>query len=263
MDLSWINDQALVQRGVFVLGFLIVGFWELAAPGQDAPVERWRRWSANCLFYGVTVFTLLLMGRLGVVAIAGDAAGRGRGLAAVNWLPIGAVWAAWIFAADFMLFAVHRLMHRISWLWHVHRVHHSDAGFDFTTQFRFHPLETVATVGSQALLAWILAPPAAAIFLYEVLRSASGFFGHANASVPARWERWISKIWITPDLHRVHHAIDPSDHDTNYGVLLSIWDRMAGTLRERPGPVATGIEGVSPIDSTRPLHLLLLPFLRR
>jgi sterol desaturase/sphingolipid hydroxylase (fatty acid hydroxylase superfamily) len=99
--------------------------------------------------------------------------------------------------------------------------------------------------------------------VFEVLRAASGFFGHANASIPARWERWVSLVFITPDIHRVHHGIDTRDHDTNYGVFFSFWDRLAGTLRRRSGPVATGIADVSAGDSARPVHLLLMPFQRK
>ena len=263
MDLTWLHDQALIQRGAYVLAFFAVGVWEVAAPLQEAPVGRWRRWSANGVIYLATMFTVVLMARLGVVATAEAAGSRGWGLAGTPWLPAWASFVLWMLAADLLSFFVHRLLHRVPLLWRLHRVHHSDAGFDLTTQLRFHPFEAVVTIGSQAGLAWVLAPPAVAVLLFEALRSASGFLTHANASFPPRWERWIAQFLITPDLHRVHHAADAADHDTNFGVFFSFWDRLAGTFRVRPGPVVTGLDEVSPRDSARPLHLLLMPFLRR
>lgn len=262
MDLSWLHDQALVQRGVYILSFFAVGIWELEAPLQEAPVGRWRRWSANGVLFLSTALLMLLMGRLGVLATAEAAGSRGWGLAGAQWLPVGAAIVVWMLTADLLSFFVHRLLHRVPALWRLHKVHHSDAGFDLTTQLRFHPLEAAVTLGSQAGLAWVLAPPAAAVLLFEAFRSASGFFTHANASFPPRWERWVSRILITPDLHRVHHATDAADHDTNFGVVFSIWDGLAGTFRARSGPVSTGLAEVTPPDSARPMRLLLLPFLR-
>ncbi|MEP7365254.1 MAG: sterol desaturase family protein [Acidobacteriota bacterium] len=263
MDLTWLHDQALVQRGAYFLGFFAVGLWEVAAPLQEAPVGRLRRWTANGGLYMTTVFTAMLMGRLGVVATAETAANRGWGLSGIGWLPNWGAFVLWALAADLFSYFAHRLMHHIPVLWRAHKVHHSDAGFDMTTQFRFHPFEAVITLGSQAALAWILAPPALAVLLFEAIRTASGFFAHANASISPAWERRIGAVLITPDLHRVHHSVETTDHDTNFGVFFSFWDRWAGTYRARSGATETGLAEISPQDSARPLQLLLMPFARR
>lgn len=262
MDLTWLQDQAFVQRAAYILGFFAVGIWEILAPLQEAPVGPSRRWTANGVVYFATLFTTIFLGRLGLVATAETAAGRGGGLAGAAWLSPWLASLVWVLAADLLSFFVHRLLHRVPLLWRAHKVHHSDPGFDLTTQLRFHPLEAVVTLGSQAALAWVLAPPATAVFLFEAVRTAGGFFTHANASFSPPVERWINRVLITPNLHRVHHATQTADHDTNFGVFFSFWDRLSGTFRERSGPISTGLAGISPIESTRPLHLLLLPFLR-
>jgi sterol desaturase/sphingolipid hydroxylase (fatty acid hydroxylase superfamily) len=56
------------------------------------------------------------------------------------------------------------------------------------------------------------------------------FFHHANIRVPN--EAAISQIIITPSLHRTHHSTLRSEHDSNYGIVLAIWDRMFGTRKE-------------------------------
>lgn len=43
---------------------------------------------------------------------------------------------------------------------------------------------------------------------------------------------WLNKIFITPDVHRVHHGTNVQYLDRNYSEVLSIWDRMFGTYEE-------------------------------
>jgi sterol desaturase/sphingolipid hydroxylase (fatty acid hydroxylase superfamily) len=55
-------------------------------------------------------------------------------------------------------------------------------------------------------------------------------FHHANIRVPN--EDLISKIFITPSLHRTHHSKKRSEHDSNYGIVFSIWDQLFGTRKQ-------------------------------
>ena len=56
------------------------------------------------------------------------------------------------------------------------------------------------------------------------------FFHHANIAVPK--EQLLSQLIITPSLHRPHHSTLRAEHDSNYGIVLSIWDRLFGTRKE-------------------------------
>ena len=55
-------------------------------------------------------------------------------------------------------------------------------------------------------------------------------FHHANIRVPN--ENLISNVFITPSLHRTHHSKKRSEHDSNYGIVFSIWDRLFATRKE-------------------------------
>jgi hypothetical protein len=68
---------------------------------------------------------------------------------------------------------------------------------------------------------------------------------HTNISLLG--ERFLGRVIITPYLHRVHHSTQRDEHDRNYGAVLSIWDRLFGTLAELK-PAAIGIKGNSPQD---------------
>jgi sterol desaturase/sphingolipid hydroxylase (fatty acid hydroxylase superfamily) len=56
------------------------------------------------------------------------------------------------------------------------------------------------------------------------------FFHHANIRVPN--EDALSQVIITPSLHRTHHSTLRKEHDSNYGIVLSVWDRLFGTRKE-------------------------------
>ena len=48
-------------------------------------------------------------------------------------------------------------------------------------------------------------------------------------------------------MHRTHHSTQRNEHDSNYGAVLSLWDRLFGTLTELK-PAEIGINGSSPQD---------------
>jgi sterol desaturase/sphingolipid hydroxylase (fatty acid hydroxylase superfamily) len=56
------------------------------------------------------------------------------------------------------------------------------------------------------------------------------FFHHANISFSG--ENLLSQVIITPSIHRSHHSTIRAEHDSNYGIVLSFWDRMFNTRKE-------------------------------
>jgi hypothetical protein len=76
----------------------------------------------------------------------------------------------------------------------------------------------------------------------EVIIAFFTMLHHANISLPG--EQLLGRIIITPYLHRAHHSTLRIEHDSNYGAVLSIWDRLFGTLAELK-PVEIGIKGYS------------------
>ncbi len=68
-------------------------------------------------------------------------------------------------------------------------------------------------------------------------------FHHTNISFQG--EKRLGNVIIVPSLHRTHHSTQRSEHDSNYGAVLSLWDRLFGTLSELK-PAEIGIKGSSP-----------------
>jgi sterol desaturase/sphingolipid hydroxylase (fatty acid hydroxylase superfamily) len=82
--------------------------------------------------------------------------------------------------------------------------------------------------------------------------------------IPAAIERVLRWAVVTPDMHRVHHSIDPRESNSNFGFSLPWWDRLFGTYRAAPqaGHEAMTI-GIAQFRSPRELRLdrmLLQPF---
>lgn len=131
---------------------------------------------------------------------------------------------------DFVSYIVHSLMHKLPWLWIFHSVHHSDPSLDISTSFRFHPVEALigllwvtTLVIAMGMPLWI-APLRALVILPLSLMH------HANIAIPDSIERMLRLVLVSPALHKIHHSPRQSETDSNYGLFLSIWDRMFGTL---------------------------------
>ncbi|MCY4503346.1 MAG: sterol desaturase family protein, partial [Alphaproteobacteria bacterium] len=81
-------------------------------------------------------------------------------------------------------------------------------------------------------------------------------FNHGNVRLPARLDRALRWIVVTPDMHRVHHSDAPAETNSNFGFNLPWWDRLFGTYRAQPG---LGHErmtiGLDTFRERRELHL--------
>jgi len=135
---------------------------------------------------------------------------------------------------DFAIYWQHRFFHRFPALWRMHRVHHSDLLFDACLGIRFHPFEIVLSKAYK--LAWIaiLGPSVIAVIVYESLLLGFSLITHGNIRLPAKLDAILRLVFITPDFHRVHHSVHPEETDSNYGNILSVWDRLFGSYRAQP-----------------------------
>src|SRR6185312_2096453 len=84
-----------------------------------------------------------------------------RGYGLFRLLGVGP-WVAGVasfFILDFAVWAEHVASHKIPVLWRIHRMHHSDIGFDVTTALRFHPLEIVLSMFWKAAVVILIGAP--------------------------------------------------------------------------------------------------------
>lgn len=193
---------------------------------QRAAVPWAGRWSANLglLVTGNVLVSLLLP--IGAVALAQGQ--EPRLLGRLDWPP-GALIVLTFLLIDLWRYWEHRLYHHFTVLWRLHLVHHSDSAIDFTTAERHHPLESLASTAIMLALVVALGLPAAGIAIYVLVASVISFVTHANLRLPPALERVLSQVVVTPAVHAVHHSALKAETNSNFGAVLTLWDRCFGT----------------------------------
>ncbi len=237
-----LSNEGTLRLAIF-LGILIaMAIWEVAAPRRRIEIPRVIRWTNNL---GVVVIdTILVRLTFPVVAVglALMAQDKGWGLFNVIEAPAWLAIIVSIVVLDFAIYLQHVLFHAVPALWRLHRMHHADQAIDVTTGLRFHPIEIVLSMVIKLAVVAALGPPAVAVLIFEVLLNATAMFNHSNIRLPEGVDRVLRLFVVTPDMHRVHHSIDPKETDSNYGFNLPWWDRLLGTYIAQP---AKGHEGMT------------------
>jgi len=131
---------------------------------------------------------------------------------------------------DFAVYVWHFLGHKSGMLWRFHKIHHSDKNLHVSTGLRFHVFDQFLEVIFKCVCTMIIGVESHVVIVCELVRMLFVFFHHANLSFPC--EKWLSYVVITPSIHRVHHSTLRGEHDSNYGIVLAIWDIMFGTRKE-------------------------------
>ena len=202
--------------------------------------------------------------RVSPVIVAVAAANNRFGVLNKTWLPYPVRFVATVLVLDFVKYAVHYVLHANSWLWRVHHVHHSDPDLDVSTGGRTHPIEITLTQGLILAAVALLALPPAAVLTAELLSLAQVFVSHANVSLPAWLDTPLRWVFVTPDMHRIHHSEEVREQWTNLADIFSFWDRVFGTYLDEPATgrdqVVVGLKGFQNDRSLNLAFMLLFPF---
>ena len=162
--------------------------------------------------------------------------------AAVRAQPLALQVLEAIFVADLFQYFAHRSMHAVPWLWRFHAVHHSSREMDWLAGSRLHLVDILVVRAISFLPLYAAGFDETALLAYVLFVSFHAVWIHANW----RFElRALSPWLVTPAFHHWHHAADAEAIDRNFGVHLSCFDRVFGTLHLPPGrwPTGYGIEG--------------------
>ncbi|MBK7861153.1 MAG: sterol desaturase family protein [Archangiaceae bacterium] len=127
---------------------------------------------------------------------------------------------------DFFVYWLHRLWHRVPFLWRwVHQMHHAPERMDPAGMAFFHPIEIVGlAVTSTVFYGFVLGLTADAASLAGAFFVAVGMFQHSNLRTPA----WLGYVFQRPEAHGLHHQRDV--HAYNYSDL-PLWDVVFGTFQ--------------------------------
>ena len=173
------------------------------------------------------------------------------GLQDMLYSGVASGWPLWVqvlvafVGLDFVQWCVHNALHRVSWLWEFHKVHHSIEELDWIGNFRFHWMEVVVYKTAQYLPLILLGFDGGVLLLFAVVQTASGFFNHANLDVDIGPLKYV---FNNPRMHVWHHDRDEmAPPGVNFAILFSAWDWIFGTAW-LPGddrqPRRLGFEGI-------------------
>jgi sterol desaturase/sphingolipid hydroxylase (fatty acid hydroxylase superfamily) len=225
------NSQDRILVLLFLLFFGLMALWQFKKEfrsNQSPILGRWLN-HLGLAFVNLLVLRILFAGS---VLWAAQLASR------YNWglfhqidVPLLFSMALTVIFLDWMVYYLHRIYHAIPLLWKIHRIHHTDTEVETSTSVRFHPLEQVITALWKGLFIVLLGAPLSGVFAYEALFLIANLFNHANARLPKRWEPLVRLLFVTPEMHRVHHSSEPKETNSNFGFILSLWDRALLTYK--------------------------------
>jgi len=226
---------------VYFGSVIAVALAEAAAPRRRAGNTTGLRWLNNialAILDTVVIRSVFPVAAIGWAALCGQ---RGWGLLNMFEAPALVSWLLTFVVLDFATYGQHYLLHRIPLLWRLHRTHHSDADYDFSTGLRFHPIEGIFTTSVQFLAIFLLGAPVAAVLVAQLVGLVVAFVEHGNVRIPATVDRAVRKLFVTPDMHRIHHSQVAREGRSNLSNLFSWWDRLFGTYVEEPSAGHAGI----------------------
>ena len=136
-----------------------------------------------------------------------------------------------VMCLDLSSYWVHRLAHTSPLLWRLHRVHHSDTTMDTSTFFRGHPLE-VLVFGTSSIVACIIFGIDLQILgVYLIVQLPFLVAQHANIQLPDWMDKVFGSVFITPNIHKVHHNQNQYYTDSNFADIFVFWDKLFGTYK--------------------------------
>lgn len=134
---------------------------------------------------------------------------------------------------DFVHYVNHRIHHKIPILWRLHRLHHSDKKITALTTWLHHPIELMSSFVVVITLFVMFDLPVIVMVTYGIVFGIHAAFTHFNMLVPEWIDKYLRVIIVTPNAHKVHHALDMRDGNANFGQLFLFWDWMFGTYQYR------------------------------
>lgn len=148
-------------------------------------------------------------------------------------VPVWISFTASFLFLDFFHYLSHRLHHAIPLLWRLHRLHHSDRNVNVLTTVLHHPLEIVTGFVGVIVSAVMFDVPVIVLTVYSVIFGMHSAFTHLNLVLPPALNHWLKWVVVTPNFHRVHHALDMRDSNSNYGLIFVFWDYLFRTVSQQ------------------------------
>lgn len=228
---------------------LIVWLLEIAFPWRkEQSVFRKDFWlDAFYMFFNFFVFSIVISGFYKVLELLFSDVGitnTSLGIIDMSSLPNWLQLVIFFILLDFVQWFTHVMLHKFSFLWNFHKVHHSVKEMGFAAHLRYHWMENVLYKPLKTLGVMVLGgfEPEQA-FIVHFLSIAIGHFNHANIKIT-----WgvLKYVFNNPVMHLYHHAytLPEGRFGVNFGISLSLWDYIFKTnyIPEDSGTILLGFK---------------------
>ncbi|MBZ9779235.1 sterol desaturase family protein [Psychroflexus sp. CAK8W] len=207
--IPWRKDQKIIRKGFWLdVFYVFFNFFIFSLIGYNAVSN---------------VFVELFNDFLGLFGIDNLVAFH------IQNFPIWSQFLIMFLVADFIQWNVHIQLHKRSWLWKFHKVHHSVKEMGFAAQFRFHFMETIVYKVVQYVPLAMIGFGIQEFFIVHMFGVLIGHLNHANVG----WDYGPFKyILNNPKMHIWHHSKalpEERPYGMNFGLTLSLWDYLFGT----------------------------------
>lgn len=207
--IPWRKKQKIIRRDFWMDGFyMFFNFFLFSLIGYNA---------VSNVFVALFNDFLALFGVTNVVALH------------VQAFPLWGQLLLMLVIRDFIHYNVHRILHRVPWLWEFHKVHHSVQEMGFAAHLRYHWMENVVYRFLEYLPLAMIGFGIQDFFIIHIFALAVGHFNHSNISIPLGPLKYI---FNNPQMHIWHHAKalpENHHHGVNFGITFSFWDYLFKT----------------------------------
>ena len=261
--------QTLEHHPLQRMLFLIVGllfFWIIEGAIPLLPLQykktKLRHAGVNFAF---TIMHLVIHTLLALIIIKISDWCKTNQVGLVYWFNAGVgltILVSFLVLDFFGGWLVHIVQHKVPVLWRFHIIHHADNNVDVTTGLRHHPVESVVR-GIFFFMAIIVSGvPMYAVMIFQTILIFAIAFTHANINLPSWLDKAVGYILVSPNMHKVHHHWQQPYTDSNYGAVLSIWDRLLGTFKNlAPSSIRYGLDRYYPNEKDEDfVQLMKSPF---
>lgn len=231
--LNYFETIPTLHRSILLVGGITV-FWILegAVPLFKFDYKKWQHAVPNFFF---TLTTIIINFGLAFILLLSADWVKANDFGIINWLPTMPLWlyvVLGVLLLDFFgAYLAHYVEHKVKPLWMIHLVHHTDHKVDTTTGNRHHPIESVIRFTFTLFGVFVAGTPIAIVLIYQSLSVVFTQLTHANMRWSKRIDKLISLVFVSPDMHKIHHHYRLPYTDSNYGNIFSIWDRFFGTYK--------------------------------
>jgi sterol desaturase/sphingolipid hydroxylase (fatty acid hydroxylase superfamily) len=255
-----LESRPLERMLFLVCGMLLLWMIEGAIPLLSLQYRKNKLRHAGINFSFTVIHLIIHTGFAVLIVLIADLA-KANGFGLVHWFNasvVGAIIISFLVLDFFGGWLVHLVQHKTPHLWRFHVIHHSDNNVDVTTGLRHHPVESVLR-GVFFLVGVTLAgAPMYGVMIYQTLLVLATQFTHANINLPRGLDRVLSFLFVSPNMHKVHHHWKQPYTDSNYGAVLAIWDRIFGTYEKlEPSEIRYGLDRYYPNEHDENFGMLL------